>query len=38
MSFAPPLAAEAAISYRPEALVWHRHRREIPALRGVFFG
>ena len=36
--FARLLAAGGAISYRPGALVWHRHRREIPALRRVIFG
>ena len=36
--FARVLARGAAIAYRPDALVWHRHRREMPALRRVIFG
>jgi GT2 family glycosyltransferase len=36
--FARLLAAGCAIAYRPDALVWHRHRRDLPSLRRVVFG
>jgi glycosyltransferase involved in cell wall biosynthesis len=37
-AFARVLARGHAIAYRPDALVWHRHRREPDALRRVVFG
>jgi glycosyltransferase involved in cell wall biosynthesis len=36
--FARLLAAGGVIAYRPDALVWHRHRRDLEALRRVVFG
>jgi GT2 family glycosyltransferase len=36
--FARLLAAGGTIAYRPDALVWHRHRRDLPSLRRVVFG
>jgi len=36
--FARVLASGGAIAYCPEALVWHRHQREIAAVRRVVFG
>jgi GT2 family glycosyltransferase len=37
-AFARVLARGQSIAYRPDALVWHRHRREPAALRRVVFG
>jgi GT2 family glycosyltransferase len=37
-AFARILAAGGAIAYRPEALVWHRHRSDLRALLEVIFG
>jgi glycosyltransferase involved in cell wall biosynthesis len=37
-TFARVLARGHHIAYRPDALVWHRHRREPAALRRVVFG
>jgi GT2 family glycosyltransferase len=37
-AFARLLARGQSIAYRPDALVWHRHRREPAALRRVVFG
>jgi hypothetical protein len=36
--FARVLAAGDAIAYRPDALVWHRHRRDLESVRRVVFG
>jgi glycosyltransferase involved in cell wall biosynthesis len=36
--FSRVLASGATIVYRPDALVWHRHRRDMPGLRQVIFG
>jgi GT2 family glycosyltransferase len=36
--FARLLGAGGTIAYRPDALVWHRHRRDLPSLRRVVFG
>ena len=37
-AFARVLARGRRIAYRPDALVWHRHRREPAAVRRVVFG
>jgi len=37
-AFARVLAGGRSIAYRPDALVWHTHRREDAALRRVVFG
>jgi GT2 family glycosyltransferase len=37
-AFARVLAGGGSIAYRPDALVWHTHRREHAALRRVVFG
>ena len=37
-AFARVLAAGGAIAYRPDALVWHRHRRELESVQRVVFG
>lgn len=37
-AFARVLASGRSIAYRPDALVWHRHRREPAALRRIVFG
>jgi len=36
--FARVLESGAQIVYTPDALVWHRHRRDMPALRSCIFG
>jgi GT2 family glycosyltransferase len=37
-AFARILAAGGTIVYRPDALVWHRHRADLEAVRKVVFG